>query len=169
MDTNLLNDRVRRLGRQVPDVSRVLALGFLPFAHSGNFGAWRSVVLWLGGWREDYPAGEDVEFAWRAQLAGFRMWSAPEALVHYRMRSTLGGWARQAFRYSYAHVLLFRDYREAGCRRRPLTLFLKQMAWLALNAPRAAVEPAYRWRWVRVASQVAGRLWGAVRARILYV
>ena len=62
--------------------------GFLPYAPSCALGVGRAVFGELGGFA-DVPFAEDVDFCWRAQLAGKRICSVPEALVHYRYRSTL--------------------------------------------------------------------------------
>ena len=49
-------------------------------------GVWASVARELG-WDEDYRFGSsDQDFAWRAQLGGYRLAFAPDALVHLRFR-----------------------------------------------------------------------------------
>jgi glycosyltransferase involved in cell wall biosynthesis len=169
VDTSAMNEEIHREVRFEGGVDLAPVLGFLPFATGGSFGVWRDVAWWLGGWREDYPAAEDVEFAWRAQLAGFSLVAAPDAIVNVRLRSTLSTFARQMFHYAQGHVLLFRDYRPAGVGRRSMGTVARRTAWLVLNAPRAAIDARERWRWTRVASQLAGHVWGSARYRTLYV
>ena len=95
-------------------------LRFLPYAHGCNVAVWRDVVEDVGGWDESYgPGGEDVDFAWRVQLAGGRLVNAPDAVVNYRHRSSAGGLARQMAGYAEADVLLYRRFRADGARRRP--------------------------------------------------
>ena len=87
--------------------------GFLPYAPSCALGIGRAVFGELGGFA-DVPFAEDVDFCWRAQLAGKRICSVPEALVHYRYRSTLRAIFGQACRYGRAQPLLYRRYRNVG-------------------------------------------------------
>jgi glycosyltransferase involved in cell wall biosynthesis len=46
---------------------------FLPYAPSSNLGVWADVYARTGGFDEDYPQAHDVEWSWRAQLAGYTM------------------------------------------------------------------------------------------------
>ena len=71
--------------------------GFLPFAPSCNLGVWADVYATYRWFDEAYPQAHDVEWSWRAQLAGFTLGFAPDAIVHYRYRSTIRGVARQAY------------------------------------------------------------------------
>lgn len=72
----------------------------LPFWGAGNLGIRRSVLREIGGWEAALPcrAVEDVELCWRAQLAGFSLGYEENAVMHYRMRSTLRDHAIQQYR-----------------------------------------------------------------------
>ncbi len=52
----------------------------------------------LGGLNEDYLRSHDVEFSWRAQLAGFSVDFARDAIVDYRYRQSSGESFLQAVR-----------------------------------------------------------------------
>ena len=86
---------------------------FLPYAPSGAMGVRRTVFRELGGFA-DVPFAEDVDFCWRAALAGKQLSSVPGAVVHYRYRPTLRAMFAQARRYGAAQPLLYRRYRDAG-------------------------------------------------------
>ncbi len=87
---------------------------FLPFTATCNLGIWAEVYRSLGGLRLSYPQAHDVEFCWRAQLAGHDLGFAADAVVHYRYRTTVRGIVRQSYLSALDAVQLHRDYRAAG-------------------------------------------------------
>jgi glycosyltransferase involved in cell wall biosynthesis len=171
METEHFNPPAVREGRGLKSrTGEPISLGFLPMAFGGNLGVWRDVVGWLGGWREDFRGGgEDLEFPWRAQLAGYRLGFAPEAVVHYRFRPDLKGFGAQMYRWAKSYVRLYKEYRSAGLRRRPVGLVLRSWGWVILHLPDLLRGEARRHRWVRVAARNAGLLWGSVRNRVLFL
>lgn len=63
-----------------------------------NLGLRREVWKAVDGFDESYPAGsEEIDFAWRARDAGYHFSYAPDALVHYRIRTDLRGVLRQQY------------------------------------------------------------------------
>ena len=73
--------------------------GFLRHAPGGNMGVWTRVAREIG-WDERFKFGSsDHGFAWNAQLAGYRLAYAPDALMQQRFRSTIWATARQHYRY----------------------------------------------------------------------
>lgn len=145
-------------------------LGFLPFAISANCAVKRRVWDAIGGWKEDYEhGGDDVDFSWRAQLAGYRIAFAPDAVVHYRRRSTLNGLAAQVYNYAQADVRLYREYRAAGARRPPLRSTVGSFAYLVTRLPYLAMSERRRGMWVVVASTVGGHVVGSWTNRTLYL
>jgi glycosyltransferase involved in cell wall biosynthesis len=83
-------------------------LGFLPMMQNGNMLGRAEAVRALGGWNENFLTGEDAEFSWRAQLAGYRLVSTPEAILDYRRRSTNRGMFWQHFRYGRDDIRLLK-------------------------------------------------------------
>jgi glycosyltransferase involved in cell wall biosynthesis len=144
-----------------------VALDFLPHAVSANCGIWRDVLDAIGGWNEEYRGCTDVELSWRAQLAGYHLGFAPEAVVRYRYRTTLGGLARQYFRIGSGESRLYRDFRRRGIRRN-VRVALRTWAWIAVNLPLAGWRRERRGFWARVAARRLGRLSGSVRARTFF-
>lgn len=145
-----------------------VALRFLPFAVGANCGAWADAINAVGGFNPAYRrGGTDVEFFWRAQLAGYRLGYVPDAVVHYRHRPGLRLLARQFFRYGMADAQLYRDFRSAGLTRdRPHEVW---RAWrlIAVNALRSR-DRARRGACLRQLAQRLGRLRGSLRQRVVF-
>ncbi len=76
----------------------VAQLGFLPRPIGANAGLRKTVWERLGGFDETYVrGGTETEFFWRLQLEGFSLVEVPDALVHYRMRSSFKAGVRQMY------------------------------------------------------------------------
>jgi glycosyltransferase involved in cell wall biosynthesis len=142
---------------------------FLPFAPSGNVGVWRDVFTSTGGFDDAYAQCEDVEWSWRAQLrAGSTIGFAPGAVVHYRYRVGTRAIARQAFDRGRFSARLYRDYRRQGLPRASTKRGLYTWAWVVFRSPTMIAEPG-RATWVRRAAESAGRLYGSLRFRVLFL
>jgi len=163
----------------------------LPYAVSANLAIWADVLGDLEGWSADYEAGgEDVELSWRAQLAGYRLGFAPDAVVYYRYRSGLRQTARQAYGIGIDCEKILRDFaflrdgkrhgdddvpgdgnsslnqatdRGGSTSRRALG----RAAWLATRLPYLVGSRRHRGLWISVAAEYFGRLSGAARYRVL--
>jgi GT2 family glycosyltransferase len=137
---------------------------------TGNMGVRRTVFEQLRGFDTQYDggSGEDIDFWWRAQLAGFSIAFAPDALAHVRFPHNTRGIARQAFKYGAGIPHLYRVHRSNGMARRPLRLTLRQGAWILARLPAAVVNPTRRSEWVWGASNLAGRVAGAIHYRVAY-
>ena len=143
-------------------------LGFLPFARGANFGSDALVWSALGGCR-DFVTAEDVDFCWRAQLAGYELRYAPEAVVLYRLRHDLRSTRRQGFNYGRADTALFATYREHGLRSPSLKRVARTYAALTFRAPQALLQASWRGRWCRAVAYRAGRLRGSLDRRVWYL
>ena len=85
------------------------ALDFLPFAPGANLAIWADVLGTLGGFDERFVLGnDDVDLAFRAQLAGWRLGYAPAAVVAYRHRRRGHELFLQFRNYGRTEPLLFR-------------------------------------------------------------
>ena len=155
--------------RPEPRNSLPMKLGFLPAAPGGNCGIWRSVAVELG-WDERFEfGGSDIEFSWRAQLAGHRLGFAPDAVVHVREPNELSVIARQWFRYGASGPPLFRTFRPDGMQRSSVRDAARVWAWLLVHVADLVGSLEPRRRWVRLAASRAGRLVGSVRTRTLFL
>lgn len=78
----------------------------------GNLGLRREVWSAIGGFDEGYPAGaEEIDFAWRARDAGYVFGYVPEALLHYRIRTSLRGVLRQQYNSGRGTSTLYAKFR----------------------------------------------------------
>ena len=147
-------------------------LWFPPYtthAGSGAMGLRRVVHEAVGGFDESMPYLFDTDFSIKAQLAGFELVYVPEAVVHYRYRSTLRGIFDQARHYGEQMARIQRRYRKLGER------VPGQRTWLVEGwRPLLATLPRLGGRAGR--AQLAwhlgwqlGRYAGSVRYRVLAV
>jgi len=169
LDEETLNSAAVRAWRppQQPEATLARPDGFLPFAPSCNMAIWADAFWSLGGFSER-ETHEDVELSWRAQLAGFRIGFAPDAVVAYRHRSSLRELARQSYRYGRGSVALYVQYRERGLRRERLRVVLGSWRRLVTRIP-VRSDASSRGAYVRDASFRLGRLVGSLRHRVGYL
>ena len=141
---------------------------FLSYALSCNLFVLRSTFLGLGGFDEALPYDEDVDFSWRAQLAGLTLGLAPDAVVHYRYRTSVGGVYRQMRNYGVVEALLFRRYRRHGAQRLPWTQTARTLLWLLSRSPFMVMGLNRRYVWFKNLGGEVGRLQGSIRYRVWY-
>jgi glycosyltransferase involved in cell wall biosynthesis len=167
IELKTLNDRVRQAWHPTdPLTSLVPSYDFLPYPRGGNCAVWADVARRVR-WDGSFAFGSsDIDFGWRAQLAGYSVGFAPEAQVSVRFRTGLRATAKQYFRYGMSEPRLFRRHRRSGMQR-DLRAAGHDWWWLARSAPLLRSELG-RGRWVRVAASRSGRLWGSLRWRVLY-
>jgi glycosyltransferase involved in cell wall biosynthesis len=167
-ETRLNDEAIRQSRGARTRRALVRPLGFLPFAPTSNLGVWADVYRAVGGLDIDYPQAHDVEFSWRAQLGGFDLGHAPDAIVHYRYRSTPKGVAKQAYLTGYDAVQLYRDYRASGARRPATATAVRRWVASLLRIPLLLV-PDQRIASVRLLANNAGRLVGSLKFRVLFL
>jgi glycosyltransferase involved in cell wall biosynthesis len=166
LETEQLNDieePVNRRPEQLP-----LKHGFMVGVPGGNCGIWASVARDVG-WDERYRfGGSDIEFSWRAQLQGYQVAYAPNAMIHVRHRRRLRDMARQWYQYGKSGGQLYRSFRSRGMPRSSTLQAARGWAWLMVH-----VVDLFRTRtrgpWVRRAAYRAGRVAGSVTARVLFL
>jgi GT2 family glycosyltransferase len=159
-----LSDR-RRANRRGPGAS----LGFLPWAEGANMAFRRPVFDAIGGFDESYRGGGDeVDFAWRAQLAGYRLDHAPDAIVHYATRRSMAADIKQFYYYGKGHVRLYRRFATLGMPPSNSATALWWWWWLLSRLPLAAASRSRRETWVRRLGLSAGRLAGSAQLRTWY-
>ena len=142
--------------------------GFLPAGLSANLAVRRAAYEAVGGFDEDLLVGEDIDFCWRLQLAGYRFVVEPAAVVAKRGPSASGQVFRTAYRYGLCGPVLYRRHRDAGARR-DLIGATRSWLWLLAHAPGAIAAPGpVRGQWARAAGMRTGRLAASVRERVFY-
>jgi GT2 family glycosyltransferase len=162
-----LNDPLVRAWRWYPRNRLPTVLGFLSYADGMNCGMRKRVFEDLGGFDEGYVAGgDDVEFSWRAQLAGYKLCFVPEAVVSVRYRTGLKALARQFYFYGRATPQLYRDFRGRGAPRRSLGTTAADWLWLLWHVPHALGSRRARGTWIRRAALGWGYVRGSFRWRV---
>lgn len=150
----------RQLGRK---------LAFLPSGATCNMLVRRKAIDDLGGFSEDYAVAEDVDFFWRAQLAGLDLGYAPDAQIEYRLRP--GSWDRIKRRYAYAKddVHLYRVFRTRGMPRDSWPRVGKDWARNIALLPACAFSARCRHVVAERLPARVGRLVGSVRSHVLFL
>ena len=142
---------------------------FLPYVQGANCGVRREVWTELGGFDESFRHSEDVAFFWRIQLAGHKIGFVPDAVVHYRYRSSLRATARQNYHYGSSHAQLYHRFAAAGMPRSSTAAALREWSWIAIHAPQAVRSRQGRGAWLARTARAAGRLAGSLRSRTVYL
>jgi glycosyltransferase involved in cell wall biosynthesis len=157
---------VRRWQAEPSRRALLVAHGFLHFASGCNFGIWKDVFNRLGGLDNRFAAGEDIDLSWRAQLAGYRLAFASEAVIERRHRHGLRSLAHQQYRYGVSTSQLFRRFRAAGMARPSPKVAAVAWGRLVVTFAPALRTSAGRGRWLATAANRLGRLAGSVRYRV---
>jgi glycosyltransferase involved in cell wall biosynthesis len=165
-----LSDAAALEGRAAFQADHIERLFGYPIVN-GASGWHRSLWMELGGNDETLrTTGEDFDMALRAHLEhGVEPHFEPEALYHCRRRAGFRATFRQARRFGWAHVELYRRYgRGRVDRRRELRRALATWRGLVRELPslrRSEERTIFAWR----AGQRVGRLEGSIRARTLWL
>lgn len=138
------------------------------FGACGGAAAYRRAMLEeIGLFDEElFMYCEDVDLAWRAQIAGYRCVFAPAARVYHRLSATGGGALASFYTGRNTLLVVAKDYPPALLRRYwPLVLRAQlRIAWDALRAWRGEAARA------RLRGQLAGlrlfRRWTRKRAEV---
>jgi hypothetical protein len=137
---------------------------------NGASGWQRSLWLELGGNDEGLrTTGEDFDMALRAHIRhGIEPYFAEGAVYHCRRRAGFRATFRQARRYGWSHVELYRRYGQGRVdRSRELRRAATTWYWLVKTLPTLR-DPSRRTLWAWRAGQRVGRLEGSVRSRTLW-
>lgn len=139
---------------------------YLSHAGGCSLAIHRTLLNALGGFDERMIHLFDTDLCWRAQLAGFELHFAPEAVVHMRYRNTLRRIFRQSRRYSIYNVRLYKCYRSRGMP--PITLRMSIRAWWDLLPRLAQVRNKGSFAaWLWYFAQRIGRLQGSLKYRVM--
>jgi glycosyltransferase involved in cell wall biosynthesis len=166
LDHDTLNDAAISGSRGGATTTLPRTYGFLPYAVGGNCAVRRKVIDAIGGWNQSYTRGEDVDFSWRAQLAGFTVAFAPRAVIRCRHRDSLLGLSRQVFDYACAEVGLYHEYRDRGAKRRTAREVGRSYFYLLTRLPYLVMPRRRRARWLVTASANLGRIAGSFQHRV---
>ncbi|MFE6867227.1 glycosyltransferase family 2 protein [Kitasatospora sp. NPDC057692] len=171
LERRLLNGPVALAARPPKKSAALLnTFGFLPYPAGANCGFHKEVWSRLGGFDESYRGGgDDTEFFWRAQLAGFPLAFAPDAVVHYRHRGDAPGIVRQSYGYGRSHPKLYRDFAGAGMPSSPLADAAGAWWSLLVRTPDLLGSADRRAALLAQLALRAGRVVGSARHRRCYL
>jgi GT2 family glycosyltransferase len=169
VDESKLNDPASVVTRQPMGVCDDLITlgGFLRFAVGGNCAIWTDVFKAIGGWNERYPRANDVEFSWRAQVHGYRLGFAANALSYYRHRATRRELLRQFYGWGRADAQLYRDFRANGYRHAPKSGIARTWFHLLKRIVTLRDDTAQN-IWLVDVARALGRLEGSIRFRVYF-
>jgi glycosyltransferase involved in cell wall biosynthesis len=167
LDDTALNDPVTLArGRRHLPGGLPRPLRFLPYAVGASIGMRADVLRAVGGWNEEFIRGSsEVELCWRAQLAGYRLGDAPDAVMQYRYRGTRRALVTQLYEYGRAEVQLYRLFRDRGVPRPSVLQACLGWGWILAHIPDLFGSPVRQGRWLRAAAFRTGRLHGSIRYR----
>jgi GT2 family glycosyltransferase len=141
-------------------------LGFLPYALGANLVVRRDAFERVGGFPEEFRAGEDVAFSWRLQLAGVRLDFRPTAAVAKRRESSALAQLGASYRYGHSDPFLCREFRRHGLPRRAVGPIVKSYLGIAARTP-LIWNRQQRYRWCAQLGRRVGRIVGSIRVREL--
>ncbi len=154
-----------------PSSSIGYELGFLEQIIGANVAFRRVVWEATGGFDEAFThGGDDVDFGWRAQLAGFTVGYRPDAVLHYRARPDRRALYRQYVRDGEGAAHLYSIHRRSGMPRRPYWAAIRTCGWLARHLPvLVRGDLSSQGHFIRVAGKQWGRLKGSVRLHVIFL
>ena len=140
---------------------------FLPFAIGASLGCWAEVYRAVGGMDNRFATSQDVEFSWRAQLAGYSVAFDREPRVAYRLRDDLRALTRQSYKLGYGFAKLQGIYRKRGC---PPVSVRRVLYWWTLLLLGNPLVPSFitrisRGQWLRAVAAHWGEVRGGVKFR----
>ena len=138
---------------------------WFPHVGGGTLGLRKALFEKIGDFDEALPYLHDTDLCIRAQLAGAKIHFVPDAVLHFRNRSTLGGHYRQAMNYAEYNAILAKRYWPSNADRSP---FWKRYVkdWLNLmRMARTVRHPGYRFQFVWCLGRQIGRAKGIFKHR----
>lgn len=145
--------------------------GYLDQLICGNVAFHLHVWHSIGGFDERFErGGDDVDFSWRAQLAGFRTASQPNAILHYRGRASRRSLFRQYVRDGQGAAHLYAVHRRHGMPRRSAVSACKSIVLLAVRLPTLPLlDLADQGHLIRAAGKQWGRILGSLKHKVVYL
>lgn len=97
-------------GAQAKGLLKVEHAPYLPFAYGCNLGMKRSVYETVGECDTTFPCAWDMDYSFRAQLAGISLHYLPNLIIHYRVRHTWKAIYHQSRRWGEDNPLVRKRY-----------------------------------------------------------
>jgi glycosyltransferase involved in cell wall biosynthesis len=106
----VVQPRGRKQALQEVDLPRLGCYPFYQYAWGCTFGFRRSVYETLGEFNMDFSCVFDAEYCWKAQAAGLDIHFVEDAIIYYRLRSSLDALLKQRQNWGEEFTLLMRCY-----------------------------------------------------------
>jgi GT2 family glycosyltransferase len=103
--------------RETPQADELMSwpLGdYFRYGFACTLGVRRELHNRIGGFDEEFLAGEDMDYCWRLQQLGVELHFAPGAVTHYRFRRSVRSTFSQARAYGEANARVYRKHRSRG-------------------------------------------------------
>ena len=139
-----------------------------PVVASGDLGVRKDVFAEVGDFDERFATAEDHELSLRLWQHGIPIDFEPDALVHYRYRSSARALWEQGNAYGEMRPRLRRAVADAGLVPPSRFAGWRSWAWLVVHSPELGRENG-RARWLWVAGNRVGQLRGSLRERSVFV
>lgn len=140
--------------------------GVFPVVRGNNYGVRNEVWAKVGALNEGFFPVADVEFSLRCWLNGIDIVGLPDAVVHYRYRSSARDLWRQGWNYGSHRPMIAKLLRDTGEPRPPRFGGWKSWAMLLVLLPRVVTRSG-RARWLWTAGNRFGQVAGSIRYRTL--
>jgi GT2 family glycosyltransferase len=124
------------------------------FSACGGAAAYRRTMLEEIGFLDDdfFFSCEDVDLSWRANLAGWRVWYAPRAVVYHKLKATGGGTTSSYYDGRNFLYLLWKNY--------PSSLLRRTWRRVLGGQLRITREALRAWRGAAARARLRGQLAG---------
>ena len=144
-------------------------LNFMTAASSSNIAIHRAVFEELGGFDESYTAyGEDTDLSWRAQLAGYPLFYAKDAIILWRSKDSFERWLRQVYKVGRAGARLTGTTAHAASGETRPCRSLAPPPRCSSMPRRSSASREQRLFWAQWLAYRAGRLSGSWRNRVVF-
>ena len=157
-----LCEPVRSVGRE---------FGFLDQLICGNVAFRTAVWRSIGGFDEHFlHGGDDVDFSWRAQLAGFTVAERPQAVLNYRGRTSRMSLFKQYVRDGMGGAHLYAVHNINGMpRRSPAQATRAIVSTLLQLLTLPFRDRSTQGHLIRAAGKQWGRLRGSVKYKVVFL
>jgi len=167
----LNSPRVRASRRAIQSKRLPVLFGYRPYTLGANLGVSRPAFDRVGGFDASFIGGAvDTDLSWRVQLSGRGIRFAPDAVIHYRLRSSLSGLLKQQYRYAREDECLYAKFWRLGVMTmRPVARYqnaLLQLLKTLWETPRL-LRANQRWGVLAQFAHCAGRFAGIFKARLV--
>ncbi|GAB4472671.1 MAG: glycosyltransferase family A protein [Elainellaceae cyanobacterium] len=141
---------------------------YLPTVGANNIGVKRSIHQAIGGFDESLRMLEDIDYGWRIQQTGAKLYYEPDALLHFRYRNNLPALIRRNWAFGVYDIPLYQKHRPYGMPK-PLTwkTLVKAAIVLPIKFVKTVRDKATLSKWLMEAAWRGGQLHGCIKQRYL--